>query len=82
MHAAWDVAVFERGEVSFPLEPQTDVTCGNAVPLAGAFRTTGKGSMTVCLVWNDGALVDRGALRKSVPQELPHAICKELAPSP
>ena len=81
MRAAWDLVVFERGEPAFPLEPQPDLACGNAVPLRGAFRTTGHEPMTVCVVWNDGALVDRGALRGVSPDSLPHASCKLLDPA-
>jgi hypothetical protein len=80
MRAAWDVVVFERGEAAFPLEPQPDLTCGNGVPLPGAFRTTGHEPMTVCLVWNDGALVDRGTMRGASPDTLPHSACKVLDP--
>lgn len=82
MRAAWDLAVFEHGEAAFPLEPALDLPCGNAVPLPGAFRTTGKERMTVCLVWNDGALVDRNVLRHASPASLPHATCKVLEPAP
>ena len=81
MRAAWDLVVFEHGDLAFPLEPQPDLACGNAVPLPGAFRTTGHEPMTVCLVWNDGALVDRGALRGLAPESLPHATCKMLDPA-
>ncbi len=31
MRAAWDLVVFEHGEAAFPLEPQPDLACGNAV---------------------------------------------------
>jgi hypothetical protein len=82
MRAAWDLAVFERGEAAFPLEPALDLPCGNAVPLPGAFRTTGKERLTVCLVWNDGALVDRNTLRGASPAAIPHSTCKVLDPAP
>ena len=83
MHAAWDLVVFEHGSAAFPLEPRPDLTCGNGVPLRGAFRTTGHEPMTVCLVWDDGALVDRGPLRRdgASPETLPHAVCKVLDPA-
>lgn len=81
MRAAWDLVVFERGQAAFPLEAQPDLTCGNAVPLPGAFRTTGHEPMTVCVVWNDGALVDRGALQGIAPESVPHASCKVLDPA-
>jgi hypothetical protein len=81
MRAAWDVVVFERGEAAFPLEPQLDLICGNLVPLRGAFRTTGHEPMTVCVVWNEGALVDRGALRGVAPESLPRSACQVLDPA-
>ena len=37
--------------------------------------------MTVCVVWNDGALVDRGAMRGLTPESLPLASCKLLDPA-
>jgi hypothetical protein len=82
MKASWDLVVYERGEAAFPLAAQSDLACGNAVPLPGAFRTTGRERMTVCLVWTDGALVDRDALRASAPSSLAHASCKVLEPVP
>lgn len=81
MHAAWDVVVFEHGAAAFPLEPQPDLLCGNSAPMRGAFRTTGHEPMTVCLVWDDGAVVERGPLRAATPETLPHAVCKVLDPA-
>lgn len=62
MRASFDLVVYERGEASFPLEPATTLACGNAVPMPGAFRVTGRELLTVCLVWNEDA-VDRNMLR-------------------
>jgi Putative zinc-finger len=81
LRASWDLAVFEHGDVAFPLEAQAELPCGNAVPLPGAFRTTGHEPMTVCVLWNDGALVDRAALRGTTPETLAHAACKLLDPA-
>ncbi len=55
MQATWDLVVVENGETAYPLAPGAQLECGNAVPLAGAFRTTGHARMTVCLVWDQGA---------------------------
>jgi hypothetical protein len=82
MRASWDLVVFDRGEAAFPLAPSAELVCGNDVPLAGAFRTTGRDPMTVCLVWSEGAAVDREALRLASPETLPRASCKILEPSP
>jgi hypothetical protein len=82
MRAAWDVVVFERGEAAFPLAPMPDLACGNGVPLPGAFRTTGRERMTVCLVWSDGKSVDRARLRGASPDALAQAACKVLEPAP
>jgi Putative zinc-finger len=59
---AFDVVVYDASGVSFPLEPAGAVACGNEVPLPGAFRLTGPGDETVCLVWSAGGAVDRGKL--------------------
>lgn len=82
MRASWDLVVFEHGDVEFPFAAPGDLTCGNDVPLGGAFRTTGHDAMTVCLVWSDGAMVDRDALRRASPEVLPHASCKRLVEAP
>ncbi len=59
---AFDVVVYDASGVSFPLEPAGGIACGNDVPIPGAFRLTGPGDETVCLVWNAGGAVDRGKL--------------------
>jgi hypothetical protein len=82
MRAGFDLVVFERGEAVFPLAPEADASCGNAVALPGAFRLTGHARMTVCLVWNDDAPVDRDEVRRLSPDALPHALCKVLEPAP
>jgi hypothetical protein len=78
MHASWDLVVYEHGTAAFPLDPCADLTCGNGVPMPGAFRTTGQDRMTVCLVWSEGGTVDREALRHTTPELLPRASCKLL----
>lgn len=82
MRASWDLVVFERGEAAFPLAPPGELVCGNDVPLPGAFRTTGRDRMTVCLVWTDGDMLDRESLRNVAPDALPRASCKVLDPAP
>lgn len=54
MRESWDLLVVENGRTTPALVP-AEITCGNDVPLPGAFRTTGHERMTVCLVWNEGA---------------------------
>ena len=82
MQASWDLVVYENGVAAFPLASPSSITCGNAVTLPGAFRTTGHEHMMVCLVWSDGAVIDREALRHLPPDALPHASCKLLDPAP
>ncbi len=87
MKARFDLAVYERGAASFPLGEQTELACGNAVPLAGAFRVTGHERMTVCLVWSasSAAAIDRDALRRTSPELLaatPRVLCTNLDPAP
>ena len=81
MRGAFDVVVYEHGEAAFPLEPPRGIACGNGVAIPGAFRATGADKMTVCLVWDEAGAVDREALRRSAPERLPHAACKDLAPA-
>jgi hypothetical protein len=59
---AFDVVVYDTSGVSFPLEPAGAIACGNEVPIPGAFRLTGPGDETVCLVWDASGAVDRGRL--------------------
>ncbi len=84
----FDVVVYERDTEVFPLEPAGDLACGNDVPLPGAFRLTGNAEETVCLVWNDGAAVDRTELgafgrRAIAGGHAPGypALCKQLSPA-
>lgn len=81
MKASFDVAVYEaHGGVTFPLAQALDLSCGNSVPLPGAFRVTGRERMTVCLVWVSGEALDREVVRRTPPDLLPHALCKTLDP--
>lgn len=82
MRASWDVVVYERGEASFPLQPSSSLACGNAVPLPGAFRVTGKERLTVCLVWRDAGDVDRAAVRAATPPLLDTSRCLTLDAAP
>jgi hypothetical protein len=45
----WDVVVIAEGKPSFPLAPAAPITCGNRVPLPGAFRLEGERPLVVCL---------------------------------
>ncbi len=78
MRATWDVVVYEHGETSFPLAPASEVACGNAIPLPGAFRVTGQERLTVCLVWHDDGPVDRAKIRAIEPAALGRARCLTL----
>ncbi|HEY8088388.1 MAG TPA: hypothetical protein VIF09_11100, partial [Polyangiaceae bacterium] len=77
--ASFDVAVYDTGDPSFPLEPARELACGNDVPLPGAFRLTGSSEETVCLAWREGGPVDRALLATGAP---PGALCKRLRPAP
>jgi hypothetical protein len=78
---AFDVVVYDVGGASFPLQPARELACGNEVPVPGAFRLTGDDEETVCLVWAEGAPVDRGTLAVRTARE-GHTLCKELSPAP
>ena len=56
-----DVVVYQPGGASFPLAAQA-ITCGNAVPVPGAFRVT-DGGATICVALGATA-PDRDRLRR------------------
>ena len=80
MNASFDLVVVDPGGASFPLEPARALACGNEVPLPGAFRLSGAGRQTVCVVWRDEGEVDRAALSLAGVVADAHALCKELRP--
>jgi Putative zinc-finger len=51
MHASFDLLVFDEAGASFPLAHARSLSCGNEVPLPGAFRLMGMGQELVCVVW-------------------------------
>lgn len=75
MRATFDVVVYERGQPAFPLAPAAGVACGNAIALPGAFRTTGREQLRVCLVWDE----DRASLAAGPPAR---SRCATLDPAP
>ncbi len=82
--ATFDLVVFDASGASFPLAPARGLTCGNEIPLPGAFRLTSGasgGSETVCVVWGDGDEIDRTTLSQSELARGPHSMCKELRPA-
>jgi hypothetical protein len=86
MSAAFDVVVFDEAGASFPIAQVPMLSCGNDVPLPGAFRLTGTGEETVCVAWGEGGAVDRRPAPTD-PLDLGEAsLCKRLsaasAPSP
>lgn len=70
----FDLVVYDRGGASFPLERAERFGCGNEVPLAGAFRLTGREEERVCLVWGAADAVKRDAL---ADQGLPDGVKRE-----
>jgi hypothetical protein len=44
----WDVAVIDDSGVSYPLQANAKLQCGNRVALPGAFRLDGKGAAWIC----------------------------------
>jgi hypothetical protein len=76
----FDLVVFDAGGATFPLEAVPGVSCGNDVPLPGAFRLTGRSPESVCLVWSDDGAVDRTRVSRSDLAFASHASCKELDP--
>ena len=81
MSAGFDVVVFDAAGASFPIARVPMLSCGNDVPLPGAFRLTGTGEETVCVVWGEGGAVDRPRAPKD-PMDLGEAsLCKRLSPA-
>jgi hypothetical protein len=88
--ASFDLVVFDADGASFPLAPVRGLSCGNEVPLPGAFllsmpasaggETHGEAVETVCVVWADDGAVDREALSRSGRAD-GHAMCKRLQPA-
>ena len=77
----WDVAVFQEGEVFFPLTPEGAVEPGSDVPLPGAFRLTGAASTEICL-YTGSPLTDRDKIKHEGRKALPEtAVCRTLAPA-
>jgi hypothetical protein len=73
----FDVVVREEDHASFPLAPGIRFGCGNDVAMPGAFRLTGSGDETVCLLWDESGAVDRA---DSLTLEA-HGLCKHLSPA-
>ena len=46
----WDLAVVGGGGETFPLTPAGPISCGNRVPLPGAFRLDGARPVVICLL--------------------------------
>jgi hypothetical protein len=84
LSAGFDVVVLDDAGASFPLAPVPLLACGNEVPLPGAFRLTGPGEETVCIVWSPGGASARPENPKSATELGPDSRCKRLhaAPSP
>lgn len=80
IRGTFDLIVLDDKGTSFPLAPAHAFSCGNEVPLPGAFRLTGASGdrETVCVVWGDE--LDREALSRSGVTGH-HAMCKELTPA-
>jgi hypothetical protein len=81
---AFDVVVYDGSGASFPLDPSVGLACGNDVPLPGAFRLTGVGGETVCLVWNASGSVDRSMLASAAGLDAASGqggvvLCKKLS---
>lgn len=74
------VVVYQDGEASFPLDPVSDLACGNRVAIRGAFRITGEGPATVCLVHDPDSLPSRRALRGGLGDH--RALCVSLSSGP
>ncbi|NOZ86704.1 MAG: hypothetical protein GXP49_10615 [Deltaproteobacteria bacterium] len=76
----WDLAIFQGDEIYFPLHPSNPLTCGNLVPLQGAFTLDGEEKAEVCL-FTDFDLVDRSVILDQGPEtEQYRVVCESLEP--
>jgi hypothetical protein len=76
-----DVVVFQGNDVDFPLKAERFASCGNRIPLPGAFYITGSTEATVCLVANASRAVNRDELRARGPRALPElSVCERIRP--
>jgi len=73
----WELAVFQAGEVFFPLPPGAPLSCGNLVPLDGAFTLTGDEPATVCAIVDAAGPVRRAQLR-AIAALPPDSVCVQL----
>jgi hypothetical protein len=74
----WDVAVFQDGEVFFPLTPEREIGPGNNLPLPGAFRLTGTVPTEICL-FIGSSLPGRNKIEREGKRALPEtAVCRTL----
>jgi hypothetical protein len=76
--ASWDLVVFDDQGSSFPLAPAR-LACGNAVPLPGAFRLTGRAPQEICVLWSESSAIDRGTVSRHARD---HRTCVKLDPAP
>jgi hypothetical protein len=72
----WDLVVFQDNQASFPYTPEGALTCGNRVPLAGAFHLTGQSRAVICLLLGS-AVLDRPS---SIEELFENSVCLELDP--
>jgi len=82
MSAGFDVVVLDDAGASFPIARVPMLTCGNEVPLPGAFRLTGTGDETVCVVWSEGSAVERPRAPKGATELGEQSRCKRLSAVP
>lgn len=76
----WEVAVFQGGETYFPINGNELITCGNRVPLPGAFQLTGQEPATVCVLVGE-ELPHRDEISADSRQNLPEtSACAVLLP--
>jgi hypothetical protein len=77
---SFDVAVLQEGTASFPFPAPASVSCGNAVPLLGAFTLTGSASATVCVTWGGYPNERRTIEQHGIESVRQSAACTTLAP--
>jgi hypothetical protein len=78
---SFDLTVDEGGQRTFPLQPAARFSCGNDVPLPGAFRIRGSADENVCLVWSETGPFDRTLEQSAQSGGEWAGLCKRLSPA-
>ena len=76
---SWDVTIFQGGDVFFPFDNSAQLSCGNRIPIEGAFTLSGPHATTVCVTVDEA--FERIAVKKNGISALPEStVCTTVRP--